>query len=135
MGLEAEQFPQPTAQPPVEQWPTETPEVSKTKENRSLEGQDETYQAPSDDKTERINISKEKMDVGRNNEEEFGPNEDINKEMDVREDDKPLETDEVGIVYKPDNKGADDEPKSVYVPHIDGGRYDNANRQGGVVDF
>jgi hypothetical protein len=48
--------------------------------------------------------------------------------MDVREDDKPLETDEVGIVYKPDNKGADDEPKSVYVPHIDGGRYDNANR-------
>ena len=55
--------------------------------------------------------------------------------MDVREDDKPLETDEVGIVYKPDNKGADDEPKSVYVPHIDGGRYDNANRQGVVVEL
>jgi hypothetical protein len=73
-----------------------------------------------------------------NDKEEFGPNEDINIEMDVREDDKPLETDdtslddEVGIVYKPDNEGADDEPytesddepaeqhdKSVHVPHID----------------
>ena len=49
------------------------------------------------------------MYVGRNDE-------DINKEMDVREDDKPLETDEaslddeVGTVYKPDDEGADDEP-------------------------
>jgi hypothetical protein len=82
MGLEAEQFPQSTTQPPVEQWPTEEPEISKTKENRSLEGQDETNQAPSNDKNKRINISKEQMDVGRNDEEELVPNENITGDQD-----------------------------------------------------
>jgi hypothetical protein len=64
MNLEAEQFSQPTIQPPVEQWPTEAPEVHNTKENRSLEGQDETNQTTSDDKDKGINLTKEKMEVG-----------------------------------------------------------------------
>ena len=90
MGLEAEQFPQSTTQPPVEQWPTEEPGIYKTKENRSLEGQDETNQAPSDDNSKRIDISKENMDVGRNDEEKPVPDENI-----TGEDDEPPGTDDV----------------------------------------
>jgi hypothetical protein len=60
MSLEAEHSPQITTQPP------EAPEVSNTEENRSLEEKNETTQNTSDDK--------EKMNVGRNDEEEFAPN-------------------------------------------------------------
>ena len=114
----------------LEQWPTEAPEVSNTKENRSLEGQDGTNQATSDDKDKGINLIEEKMKVGRHDEEEHVPNEDIDKEMDVKEHDKPLGID--------NNSGDDDEEeaddgsytefsdepteqydKSVYGPPID----------------
>jgi hypothetical protein len=61
MDLETEQITQPTTQPPVEQWPTEAPEISKTKVNRSLEGQDETNQNTPDDTNKGINLTKEKI--------------------------------------------------------------------------
>ena len=106
----------------MEQWPSEAPEVSDTKENRSL-------QATSDDKYKGINLTKEKMKVGRNDEEGYVPGEDINKEMDVREHDKPLDTDNAS--EDDDEEEVDDEPytelvdepterhdKSVYVPPI-----------------
>jgi hypothetical protein len=113
MSLEAEHFLQPTTQPPMEQWPTEAPEVSNTKENRSLEGQYETNQAASDDKDMGINLTREQMEVGRNDEEEFVPNADINKEMDIREEDKPLETD--------DASGDDDNEEAVNEPYTEPG--------------
>jgi hypothetical protein len=110
--LEAEQLLQPAAQPTVEQWPTEAPEVSNTTENRSLEGHDETRQATSNNKNKGTNHIKEKMKVGRNYEEEYVLNDgttysspggelpfkitedgDVDEEMDVRQHDKPLDTD------------------------------------------
>jgi hypothetical protein len=101
MDLEAEQFPQLTIQQQVKQCPKEAPGVSDNKGNRSQEGWNKTNPATSDEKHKRIKIHEEKMDGGRDDEEEFDPNEDTNKEMDVRE---------VGILYKPDNEGADEGP-------------------------
>jgi hypothetical protein len=60
MSLEAE----PTTQLPAEQWPTEVPEVSNIKENRSLEGHKKTKQATSDDKNKGMTLTKEKLEVG-----------------------------------------------------------------------
>jgi hypothetical protein len=79
---------------PVEQWPTEAPEGPNTKENRSLEGHDGTNQATSDDREKGTTLTKEKMKIGRNNEEEYVLDEDINRVMDVREHDKPLDIDD-----------------------------------------
>jgi hypothetical protein len=124
---------------PVEQWPSEVPKVSETKENRSLEGQDEINQDTSDNKNKGKNIPKEKMDVGRNDEEEFVPNADINKEMDVRQDDKPLETDDTS--EDDEKEEADDEPytgpgvqydKSGYAPPIGDTASENHDEVGTV---
>jgi hypothetical protein len=56
------QFLQPAT--PVERWPTEAPEVSNTKENRSLEGHNGTNQAASDDRDKGTTLTKEKMKIG-----------------------------------------------------------------------
>jgi hypothetical protein len=69
------------------------------------------------------------MKVGRNYEKEYVPDKDINKEMDVREHDKPLDADNAS--EDDDKEEADDEPytelgdepteqhdKSVHVPPI-----------------
>ena len=48
-SLEAERVVPPTTKSPVEQWPTEASEVTKTKENRSLEGHKKTKQDTPDD--------------------------------------------------------------------------------------
>jgi hypothetical protein len=93
-SLEAEQLLQPATQPPVEQWPTEAPEVSNTRENRSLEGHDETKQATSDDKDKGTNLTKEKIKVGRDDEEEYVLDGDIIKEIDVgKHDNAPEDND------------------------------------------
>ena len=72
----------------VEPWPTEAPEVSEKKENRSVGGHEETNQATSDDKTKGTTITEEKLKIGRNNEEKHLLDENSNKELDVREYDK-----------------------------------------------
>jgi hypothetical protein len=69
---------------PVEPWPTEAPEVPDKKENRSLGGHEEINQATSDDKTKGITLTEEKLKTGRNNEEEYLLDENINKELDIR---------------------------------------------------
>ena len=81
MSLEAEHSPQIITQPP------EAPEVSNTEENRSLEETNETTQNTSDGKDKGMNIPKEKMDGGRNEKEEFAPNENRPSE----DDDKTTE--------------------------------------------
>ena len=106
---------------PVEQWPTEAPEVSNTKENRSLEGQEETNQATSDDKDKGINLPKEKMEVGRNDEEEFVPNE--NKppgDDDISEDDDKAAEEAVNEPYtEPGNEHTMQHVKRMYMTPID----------------
>jgi hypothetical protein len=77
ISLEAEQFSQLTTQTPEEKWPTEAPEVFNTKKNRSLEGQHEKNYTTSGDRDKGVNLPKEKMDVGRNDEEDHVPNENI----------------------------------------------------------
>jgi hypothetical protein len=110
LDLDTEQITQPTTQPPVEQWSTEAHEAPKTKENRSLEGQDETNQATSDDKKKGTYLPKEKLDVGRNEEEELDPNEGI-----AGENEKPPGTNDVS---EDDDKAAEED---VDEPHTEPG--------------
>ena len=99
VDLEAVQFSQLTTRQQVKQCPKGAPGVSDKKRNRSQEGPAKTDQNTSDEKHRRIKIHENKMNDGRDGENELDPNEDTHKVMTVRE---------VRIIYKPDIEGADE---------------------------
>ena len=69
MNLEAEHSPQFITRQP------EAPDAPNKEKNRSLKKRNEMTQNTSDETEKGINIPKEKMNVGRNDDEEFAPNE------------------------------------------------------------
>jgi hypothetical protein len=93
--------------------PTEAPEVTNTKKNRSLEGTKETKQAAPDDKeagtdhTEELASAPAKMKVGRNDEEEYAPKEAANKPPDGNKASEDVNKGRAD--YRPD-AGANDKP-------------------------
>jgi hypothetical protein len=138
-SLEAENILQPATQPPGKQLSTEAPEVPNTKKNRSLEGNNETRPAATDDKVASTDpeedpttsVTTAKMKLKRNDEEEYVPiKEATNKipedgDINERKYDKPLDDDnasensnEERADYRPDT-GANNKPtgqgdESVY---------------------
>jgi hypothetical protein len=82
-----------------------------TRDLQHKKNRNETDQTTSDDKDEGINLLKEKMDVGRNDEEKFGPNENITGERDIGEDDKPPRTDDIS---EDDDKAAEEAANEPY---------------------
>ena len=90
MDLAAVQLPQHTTRQQVKQCSNKAPGVSDKKRNRSQEG-------PA--KTDQDTSNENKMNDGGDEEEELDLNEDTNKVMTVRV---------VGIISKPDIKGADE---------------------------
>jgi GH18 family chitinase len=81
--------------------PTEASRGPNTKENRSLEEHKKANNAASDDRNKGTTLTKENTKVGRNDEEEYILDDDINQDVDVREHD---ETNDIDDIYKDDEE-------------------------------